>query len=204
MYWLILSGSHLHILVPFDETHLDTVKGLIETRDFYPSASTSRARWSDAATSDKDKQICFMLMPRTWFKMEEFRLEWYPYLLYLFVTWPFSTWPSYILYQYISSFCRSSSRSYHFLSSFSAGWSYAFGGETWQIRKWRWRNLAEVPNNTHNKRLLIRTFHVCHTRRAAGRNQQVEEYKHTHTHTHILVNFYPSLLRLYVFCIFPL
>ena len=40
------------------------------------------------------------------------------------------------------------------------------------------------PANTHNKRSLIRTSHVCHRRRAAGRNQQVEEYKHTHTHTH--------------------
>ena len=39
------------------------------------------------------------------------------------------------------------------------------------------------PGNTYNKRLLIRTSHVCHRRRAAGRNQQVEEYKHTQTHT---------------------
>ena len=38
--------------------------------------------------------------------------------------------------------------------------------------------------NTHNKRSLIRTSHVYHRRRAAGRNQQVEEYKHTHTRTH--------------------
>ena len=34
-----------------------------------------RARRSDAATSNKDKRIFFMLMPRTWFKVEEFRLE---------------------------------------------------------------------------------------------------------------------------------
>ena len=40
------------------------------------------------------------------------------------------------------------------------------------------------PANTHNKKSLIRTSHVCHRRRAAGRNQQVEEYKHTHIHTH--------------------
>ena len=40
------------------------------------------------------------------------------------------------------------------------------------------------PTNTHNKRLLIRTSHTCHRRGAAGRNQQVEEYKHTHTHLH--------------------
>ena len=42
--------------------------------------------------------------------------------------------------------------------------------------------MVETPNNTHV--LLIRTSHVCHRPRAAGRNQQVEEYKHTHTHTH--------------------
>ena len=40
------------------------------------------------------------------------------------------------------------------------------------------------PANTHNKRSLIRSSHVCDRRRAAGRNQQVKEYKHTHTHTH--------------------
>ena len=43
------------------------------------------------------------------------------------------------------------------------------------------------PANTHNKRSLIRTSHVCHRRRAAGRNQQVEEYKHTHTHNNIIL-----------------
>ena len=40
------------------------------------------------------------------------------------------------------------------------------------------------PANTHNKRSLIRTSQVCHRRRAAGRNQQLEEYKYAHTHTH--------------------
>ena len=35
--------------------------------------------------------------------------------------------------------------------------------------------------DTHNKRSLIRTSHVCQRHRAAGRNQQVEGYKHTHT-----------------------
>ena len=37
--------------------------------------------------------------------------------------------------------------------------------------------------DTHNKRSLILTSHVCQRHRAAGRNQQVEGYKHTHTHT---------------------
>ena len=30
-------------------------------------------------------------------------------------------------------------------------------------------------------RSLVRTSHVCHRRRTARRNQQMEEYKHTHT-----------------------
>ena len=50
--------------LPLDETHLEEVRGLIELRGFHPSASKSRASRSDAATSKKDKQICFMLMPR--------------------------------------------------------------------------------------------------------------------------------------------
>ena len=37
------------------------------------------------------------------------------------------------------------------------------------------------PENAHNKRSLIRTSHVYHRCRAAGRNQQVEKHKHTHT-----------------------
>ena len=81
-------------------------------------------------------------------------------------------------------FSQDSSISYRFLSSFSAGWSYVFGGEIWQIWKWTWRNLAEAPSNTHNKRSLIRTSQVCHRHLAVGRSQQVKEYKHTHTYTH--------------------
>ena len=51
------------------------------------------------------------------------------------------------------------------------------------------KELGRSPQNTHNKRSLIRTSHVCQRRRAAGRNQQVEEYKHTHT-SFILTNNY--------------
>ena len=40
------------------------------------------------------------------------------------------------------------------------------------------------PTSAHSKRSLIRTSYVCHRRRAAGRNHQVEEYKHTHTRVH--------------------
>ena len=50
-------------------------EGAYLTKRFSPSSSTSSARQSDATAFDKDKQICFILMPRTWFKVEEFRLE---------------------------------------------------------------------------------------------------------------------------------
>ena len=46
------------------------------------------------------------------------------------------------------------------------------------------KELGRSYQNTHNKRSLIQTSHICQRRRAAGRNQQVVEYKHTHTHTH--------------------
>ena len=71
--------------------------------------------------------------------------------------------------------------SYRFLSSKRLAGVFIFGGEirfgdrdegTWQ----------KHPENAHNKRSLIRTSHVYHRCRAAGRNQQVEEHKHTHTH----------------------
>ena len=50
---------------PLDETLIDAVRGLIVLKGFRPSISKSRARRSHAATSDSDKQICFVLMPRT-------------------------------------------------------------------------------------------------------------------------------------------
>ena len=59
------AASVIHKQLPLDETHLDMVRGFIELRGFHPSAATIGARRSDAATSDKDKQICFMLMPST-------------------------------------------------------------------------------------------------------------------------------------------
>ena len=49
------------------------------------------------------------------------------------------------------------------------------------------------PANTHNKRSLIRTSHVCHRHRAAGRNQQVEEYKDTYTRSQQSYETIPSL-----------
>ena len=55
------------------------------------------------------------------------------------------------------------------------------------------------PANTHNKRSLIRTSHVCHRRRAARRNQHVEEYKHTHTHTYVTKVFNDFYKNAYMF-----
>ena len=46
------------------------MSGLIQLRRFHPSASTSGARRSDAATSDKDKQIRLSTLPRTGFDTE--------------------------------------------------------------------------------------------------------------------------------------
>ena len=39
------------------------------------SALTRRARWSDATAFKQNKQIFSMLVPRTWLKVEKFRLE---------------------------------------------------------------------------------------------------------------------------------
>ena len=71
-----------------------------------------------------------------------------------------------------------------FLSSLERSGVFVFGGETWHLRKRRWRNLAEAPSNTHNKRSLFRTSPICHRHLAVGISQQVKEYKHTHTHAH--------------------
>ena len=65
LQWILRISYLGTVSFPLDETHLDSVRGLIELRGFHPSTSTSGARRSDAATSDKDKQICFMLMSRT-------------------------------------------------------------------------------------------------------------------------------------------
>ena len=55
--------------LPLDGTHLVAVRGLIH-QEVPTSASTSGARRSDAATSDKDKQICLSTLPRTGFDGE--------------------------------------------------------------------------------------------------------------------------------------
>ena len=52
--------------------------------------------------------------------------------------------------------------------------------------------MAVAPRNTHNKRSLIRTSHVCHRCRVARRNQQVEEYKHTQKLTYKFLSGFSS------------
>ena len=87
------------------------------TKSFHPSASTRRARRRDSAMFDQNKRMFFMLMSRTWFKAEEFRLEQPPYLWYLFVTCRF--WFGADLYPisiYII-FSLAVNTSYSFLSS---------------------------------------------------------------------------------------
>ena len=52
-----------------DGTHLVAVRGFIH-QEVPTSVSTSGARRSDAATSDKDKQICLSTLTRTGFDAE--------------------------------------------------------------------------------------------------------------------------------------
>ena len=81
------------------------------------SASTKRARRSDAATFNQNKRIFFLLVPKAWFKVEEFRLEKPPYLLYLFITCRLrGVANSYTISMYII-FLLAVNISYHFLSS---------------------------------------------------------------------------------------
>ena len=64
-----LSNILLRKQHPLDGTHLVAVRGLIQ--EVVPtSASTSGARRSNAATSDKDKQIYLSTLPRTGFDAE--------------------------------------------------------------------------------------------------------------------------------------
>ena len=62
---LMVDQDYTITLPPLDETLIDVVRGLIVLKGFRLNISKSRARRSHAATSDKDKQICFVLMPRT-------------------------------------------------------------------------------------------------------------------------------------------
>ena len=55
--------------------HTLTSWGRFSNQEVSPSVSTRRARRSDEISFDKDKKIFFMLMPRTWFKVEKIRLE---------------------------------------------------------------------------------------------------------------------------------
>ena len=51
------------------------VWGGLSNKEVSTSAPTRRAHWSDATTFEQSKRIFFMLISKTWFKVEEFRLE---------------------------------------------------------------------------------------------------------------------------------
>ena len=71
------------------ETQLDVASGLSD-KEVSQEASTRTTLRDDAATFDMNKRICFILMLRTWFQAEEFRLGKPPYLWHLFGTSYFS------------------------------------------------------------------------------------------------------------------
>ena len=52
------------------ETQLDVASGLSD-KEVSQKASLRTTLRDDAATLDMNKRICFILMPRTWFKAEE-------------------------------------------------------------------------------------------------------------------------------------
>ena len=47
----------LQMVLPLDGTHLDAVKGLIQTKRFHPSASTKSAQLSVAATTVRSTDL---------------------------------------------------------------------------------------------------------------------------------------------------
>ena len=53
----IVVRSVITWLVPLDETHLDAVRGLIQTKRFRPSASTKKAQLSVAATTVRSTDL---------------------------------------------------------------------------------------------------------------------------------------------------
>ena len=59
--------------IPFDETHFDAVRGFILLRGFNPLHQQEEL--VGAMLLRSIKRIFFMLMPKTWFKVEEFILR---------------------------------------------------------------------------------------------------------------------------------
>ena len=103
------------------EADLDAVRGLIKPRGFRPSASTSRARRSDAAASDKDKQICFVLMSRTFIQSGRIQIRVGSLFLVSFRHLSVCEGPTCTLYQYISHFRWPT---YHVFSPVAVDWSF--------------------------------------------------------------------------------
>ena len=104
-------------------------EGAYLTRRFQPSASKRRARCSDAASFNKDKQIFFMPMPRTC-SLKLKNLDQSSLLIFSIFSLlvGFSLGPTYILYPYISSF-----RGADYIKSFSLQFK-----AVWSFRLWRW------------------------------------------------------------------
>ena len=50
-------AHNMQVLHPLDGTHLDVVRGLIQTKRFRPSASTKRAQLSVAATTVRSTDL---------------------------------------------------------------------------------------------------------------------------------------------------
>ena len=130
---VLLSIHHrlqIHCIVRLDETRLDAVRGLIELRGFRPSASKDRACQSDVTTSEKDKQICFVLMPakdliqygRIWIRVASLSLVSLRHCRFL-------QWGNlYPISMYII-FSRAKIISFRFLSSKRPAGVFVFGGE---------------------------------------------------------------------------
>ena len=130
-----------------------------------------------------------MVMPKTWFKAEEWRLKQPPYLQYVFVTCRFVDGPTYILYHYISSFREAL---YHIV------FSPVFGGlEFYLEMEMKMKELGTSTwNNTKNITSLICTPQVCHRRLAVGRSLhsgRVSTHAHARTHTH--TNRYSGIVK---------
>ena len=118
-----------------------------------------------------------MLMTRAWFKVEEFRLEYPPYL-YLFVTCWFGDGPTYILHQYIYNLFSEPCIILFSLQFVLAG-VFAFRGEIRHFQKQRGRTLAEVPRlifttQDHWSVPLRYALDILQTEQAF----MVKEYKH--------------------------
>ena len=141
----------------------------------------------DAAMSDKDKQIFFLLMPRTWFKVEEFRVASLSLVSFCHLSALGQDWliSCIIIYHLLWSAL------YHIafspvccgleFSSLEVKYDiFRYGDEgTWQ----------STQINIHNTRSLIRTSQVCLEHLAVRRSfhvGRINTHTHTHTHTHML------------------